>query len=159
MTEMTLYPADLMAMSVKQLAALPAVQLAEIARHLQEVQSWLDIEQPKLQAAHAVNYDDRARKVRLEAGQDFGVVHFEDGPVRITVDTPKRVTWNQRQLEAIAKRISASGEHVEDFIDITYGVPEARYVSWTPTLQKQFAAARTVEAAPSSFVLSIVQEI
>ncbi len=157
--EMTLYPADLMAMSVKQLAALPVVQQAEIARHLQEAQSWLDIEHAKLQAALAVNYADRARKVRLEAGQDFGVIHFEDGPVRITVDTPKQVIWNQRQLEAIAKRISASGERVEDFIDITYGIPEARYANWTPTLQKQFAAARTVEAAPSSYALSIVQEI
>ena len=156
---MTLYPADLMAMSVKQLAALPAVQQAEIARHLQEAQSWLDIEHAKLQAALAVNYDGRAHKVRLEVGQDFGVIHFEDGPARITVDTPQRVIWNQQQLETIAKRISASGERVEDFIDITYGVPEARYVSWTPTLQKQFAAARTVEAAPSSFALSIVQEI
>ena len=156
---MTIYPADLTAMSVKQLAALPVVQQAEIARHLQEAQSWLDIEHAKLQAALAVNYADRARKVRLEAGQDFGVIHFEDGPVRITVDTPKQVIWNQRQLEAIAKRISASGERVEDFIDITYGIAEARYASWTPTLQKQFAAARTVEAAPSSFALSIVQEI
>ena len=156
---MTIYPADLTAMSVHQLASLPAVQKAEIARHLQEAQSWLDIEHAKLQAALAVNYDDRAHKARLEAGQDSGVIHFEDGPVRITVDTPKRVIWDQRQLEAIAKRISASGERVEDYIDITYGVPEARYASWTPTLQKQFAAARTVEAAPSSFALSIVQEI
>ncbi len=156
---MTLYPADLMAMSVKQLAALPVVQMAEFARHLQEAQSWLDIEHAKLQAALAVNYDDRAHKARLEAGQDFGVIHFEDGQVRITVDTPKQVIWNQQQLEAIAKRITASGERVEDYIDITYGIAEARYVNWPPTLQKQFATARTVEAAPSSFALSIVQEI
>ena len=156
---MTLYPADLMAMSVKQLAALPAVQQAEIARHLQEARDWIDLESTKLQAALAMNYADRAHKARLEAGQDFGIVHIEDGPVRICVDTPKRVLWNQRQLETIAKRISASGERAEDYIDITYGIAEARYASWTPTLQKQFAAARTVEAAPSSFALSIVQEI
>ncbi|RRN79392.1 hypothetical protein EIM50_08990 [Pseudoxanthomonas sp. SGD-10] len=41
MSDLTLYPADIAAMSVAQLAALPPEQKAEISRHLDEAIAWL----------------------------------------------------------------------------------------------------------------------
>ncbi len=40
---------------------------------------------------HALNlkYAERAKHLRLVAGKDSGVVHFDDGEVRITVTCPK----------------------------------------------------------------------
>lgn len=39
-----------------------------------------------------------------------GVVHFDDGTVRITADLPKRIEWDQKKLTDIVRRIIASGE-------------------------------------------------
>jgi hypothetical protein len=41
MNDLTLYPADLAALSVAQLAALPPEQKAEISRNLDEALAWL----------------------------------------------------------------------------------------------------------------------
>ena len=47
MSDLTLYPADIAAMSVGQLAALPAAQKAEIDKNLGEAIDWLKNVQQK----------------------------------------------------------------------------------------------------------------
>ena len=51
MSDLTLYPADIAAMSVGQLAALPPAQKAEISRHLDEALAWLKQARAKFDAA------------------------------------------------------------------------------------------------------------
>jgi hypothetical protein len=89
-------------MSVGQLAALPPAQKAEISRNLDEALAWLKQARAKFDAALEAAYGEQARAARLEAGKDFGVVHLKDGLLRVTVDVPKRVSWDQAQLAAIA---------------------------------------------------------
>ena len=158
MTELTIYPSDLSAMSIRQLAALPAVQKAEIAGHLREAQQWIVEESAKLEAACTLCYAEQARQARLDAGKEYGPVHFNDGPVRITVDVPKCITWDQSQLAAIARRIMNSGERVERYIDLSYTVPEGRYSNWSATLRKQFKPARQVTAGQPTFRLELLDE-
>ena len=95
MSDLTLYPADIAAMSVGQLAALPPAQKAEISRNLDEALAWLKQARAKFDAALEAAYGEQARAARLEAGKDFGVVHLKDGLLRVTVDVPKRVSWDQ----------------------------------------------------------------
>ena len=157
MNDITLFPADIAAMSVGQLVALPAAQKAEIDKNFIDAIDWLKRERAKFDAALDVAYGERARAARLDAGKDFGVIHFTDGPLRVTVDQPKRVTWDQEQLAAIARRIAASGERVEDYLDIEFSVPEARFNNWPPTLRTQFEAARTVKPGKAGYRLALVQ--
>lgn len=142
MSDLTLYPADIAAMSVGQLAQLPPAQKAQISRNLDEALAWLK----------------QARAARLEAGKDFGVVHLNDGPLRVTVDVPKRVSWDQAQLAAIARRIAAAGEKVEDYLDVEYSVSESRFSNWPPALRAGFEAARTVKPGKPTFRLALVSE-
>lgn len=158
MTELTIYPSDLSAMSVRQLAALTAVQKAEVASHLREAQQWITTESAKLQAALELSYAEPARKARLESGKEYGLVHFTDGPVRISVDVPKCITWDQQQLASIARRIASSGERVESYIDLTYDIPEGRFCNWSSTLRKQFKGARIVKPGQPLFHLDLVSE-
>jgi hypothetical protein len=44
-----------------------------------------------------LKYVDRAHQLRLAASKDTGVVHFDDGNVRVTADLPKKVEWDQKQ--------------------------------------------------------------
>ena len=158
MNDITLFPADIAAMSVSQLAALPAAQKAEIDRNLDEALDWLKKARAKFDAALDAAYGERARAARLEAGKDFGVIHLNDGPLRVTVDQPKRASWDQEQLAAIARRIAASGERVEDYLDIEFSVSESRFSNWPPALRAQFEAARTVKPGKPSFRLALTSE-
>ena len=46
-----------------------------------------------LDRALELKYAERAQALRLAAGKDTGVVHFNDGHVRISADLPKRIDW------------------------------------------------------------------
>lgn len=159
MNDSTLMPAGIAEMSVSQLAALSPAQKQELSRNLDEALDWLKTARAKFDAALAQCYGERARAARLDAAKDFGVVHLTDGPLRVTVDSPKRVSWDQAQLAAIARHIAAAGDRVEDYVDVEYSVSESRFNNWPPALRAQFEAARTVKPGKASFRLALVSEI
>jgi hypothetical protein len=158
MSDLTLYPAQLTEMSVAQLEALPIDQLVEVQHNLEQLQDWTRQNKAKLDAALVRRFGDLERAARAASGKDFGTVHFNDGLLRVTVDTPKRVTWDQAQLAAIAQRIATSGQKVEDYLDIEFSIPESRFNNWPTALRSQFEAARTVKPGKPSFRLTLDQE-
>lgn len=145
-------------MSVAQIAALPAAQLQEAHSNLLSLQSMVKVVLDRMHSALDQRYADQARVARLVNGRDFGVCHLTDGALRITVDLPKKVTWDQAQLAAIAARIAAAGDTVADYVDTDYSIPESRFNNWPPALKEQFAQARTVKPGKSSYRLALVQE-
>ena len=54
--------------------------------------------------------------------------------------------------------IVTSGEKIEDYLDIKLSISDSRFTNWPPTLQQQFAAARTVDSGKPSFSLSLDSE-
>lgn len=155
MSDLTIFPADIAAMSVGQLANLPPEQKHELDKNLDEASDWLKKARAKFDAALDQCYGERARAALRDSGRDFGTAHISDGPLRIKFELPKKVSWNQKQLGDIAERIVASGEKVEGYLDIKLSVSESRYTNWPPALQQQFSAARTVDSGKSSFTLTI----
>ena len=57
-----------------------------------------------------LKYSAQAHQLRLAAGKDTGVVHFDDGRVHITADLPKKIEWDQARLADITQRIAANGD-------------------------------------------------
>jgi len=98
-------------------------------------------------------YGERAQQQRINVGKDTGTVHFDDGDVSITADLPKRVTWDQKELSEIAKRIAANGEDPAQYIDVSYKVSERKYDAWPDTLKDSFKGARTLKTGKPSFSL------
>jgi hypothetical protein len=158
MNALTVLPDRLTALSVADLAALPATQLVEIVGNLDELLAWHKQQRAKLDAALNSAYADRIQRTRAVAGKDFGTVHIDDEGVRVSVDVPKRVAWDQSKLAAIAQRIAAAGEKVDDFISVDYAVSESRFNNWPPTLREQFATARTVKPGKPTFRLTTISE-
>lgn len=105
-----------------------------------------------------LKYADRARQLRLAAGKDTGVVHFDDGTVRVTADLPKRVDWDQAKLADIARRIVASGDDPSEFLEISYRVSETKFNAWPESLKSAFVPARTVKTGKAKFTLGRVGE-
>ena len=105
-----------------------------------------------------LRYAQRAHQLRLSAGKDTGVVHFDDGHVRITADLPKKVEWDQAQLTEIIRRIAASGEDPTEYVEISYRISETKFNAWPETLKSAFAPARTLKTGKPGFRLALIQE-
>jgi len=112
----------------------------------------------KFDVALDAAYGEQVRAARFETGKDFGVIHIQDGPLRVTVDTPKRVSWDQAQLAAIARRIADAGEKLEDYLEVEFSVSESRFNNWPAALRSQFEAARTVKPGKPTFRLTLTSE-
>ena len=151
------FPADIAHLSVSQLAALPAAQQAEISRHLDEAIDWLNQARAKFDRAMRQCYGDLIGAARHQTGQG-GLIHWQDGSVCVSVDYPQCVCWDQNQLATMAQRIALSGQRVDDFLDIRYGIAEERYTNWPPSLQAQFASARSVQSGEPIIRLTLVEE-
>ncbi len=155
MKDLTHYPADLASMTVAQLVSLPIRDLVESEGHVDEAIVYLKQLRTKLDAAKAQRFGELARVALRESGRDFGTAHISDGPLHVKFELPKKVNWNQTILKEIAERIVASGDKVEDYLDVKLSVSESRYTNWPQTLQQQFAAARTVEEGKPTITLTI----
>ena len=105
-----------------------------------------------------LRYAQRAHQLRLAAGKDTGVVHFDDGQVRITADLPKKVEWDQAKLNDITRRIAANGEDPAEYVEISYRISETKFNAWPETLKSAFAPARTLKTGKPGFRLALIQE-
>lgn len=155
MKELTLYPADLASMSVAELAAAPIQDFLDAERNVDEAIAFLKPLRAKLDAAKLQRYGEQARTALRDSGRDFGTAHVNDGALHVKYELPKKVTWSQTILKEMAERIAASGDKVEDYIDVKLSVSESRYTNWPTALQEQFAAARTVEEGKPSITLTL----
>jgi hypothetical protein len=144
-------------LSVSEIASLPPAELQELHSNLLTMQANIKAVLERVHAALDQRYNERASSIRLQTGKDFGVCHLTDGLLRVTVDLPKRVSWDQTQLSILAKRIADSGENVSDYIDIAYSIAESRYTNWPASLQELFSSARTVKPGKASYRLALTQ--
>ncbi len=143
---------------IGELAALPADQLSLLQEEAEEAlqsarrcKEWLD-------GALTLRYAERAAALRREHGKDSGTIRFEDGPVTVFADLPKKVDWDQATLAKLAERIRAQGEDPGEYLEVAFKVPERRYAAWPSHIRSAFECARTLRTGKASFRLTIKQE-
>jgi len=158
MSDLVICTADLPELSVAQIVNLPQARLQELDVALNELMAWAKATRDKMNAALEQRFGEAARQARISAGKDFGVVHLEDGALRITQDLRKIVSWDQPKLKEIARRIAETGDQVEDYLDVEFAVAESKYTNWPAALREQFEAARTVKPGKASFRLALMDE-
>ena len=108
----------------------------------------------RIHDALELKYKDLASVSRIHAGKESGSVNFEDGQIQVSADLPKRVTWDQKQLAELSKRIQESGEDPLQYMDIAYKVPERKFTAWPDTIKSAFQDARTLKMGRQSFKLT-----
>ena len=154
MNDLSIFPADIADMSIAQLASLPTQQLYEVDANIDKAITWLKGARTKVDSALEQRFGEQGREALRDTARDFGTAHFNVDGVHVKYELPKKVTWDQKKLKAIAERIVASGETVESYLDVKLSISETRYTNWPPSLQQQFADARTVDAGKATFELS-----
>jgi len=151
---------------LSQVSAMPATQLSEASPDLLQkalIAAMTEVTQAKNQLEHIehaidMRYAQRAKSLRLAQGKDTGVVHFDDGNVRVTADLPKKVEWDQKQLHELILRIASSGDNPAEFIETSYRVSETKYQAWQESLRSQFTPARTVKVGKATYRLALLSE-
>jgi hypothetical protein len=146
---------DIRSLPIGEIASLPADQLALLQEDAEaaflaakNIKEWLE-------GALALRYGDRATSARTAEDKDTGTVRFDDGPVTVVADLPKRVDWDQTQLRALVERIRSGGEDPSEYVELAFKVPERKYTAWPAHIRAAFASARTVRTGKPSFVLRL----
>ena len=149
---------DLLSIPATELAAFDARSLFQLKTLAADRLATAKAEVDHIEHALNLKYAERAKHLRLVAAKDSGVVHFEDGDVRITADLPKKVEWDQTRLAEITRRITDSGDDAKQYVEISYRVSETKFNAWPETLKSAFEAARTVKSGKPSYRLALVKE-
>jgi hypothetical protein len=154
----TLADSQLMAMPVPQMVELDASALFQLKRRAAERLQVAKAEVDRIDHAIDLKYVERAKQLRLAQGKDSGVVHFDDGEVRVTADLPKKVEWDQAKLGDLVTRITAAGENAAQYVEISYRVSETKFNAWPESLRSQFIPARTLKVGKPAYRLALLSE-
>ena len=151
-------PEEVLATPAGDLAALASEALFQLKNDAADLLSAARAIVEHLERALELKYADRAHALRLTAGKDTGVVHFDDGRVRVTADLPKKVDWHQKRLAEITQRIAANGDDQSEYVEISYRISETKFNAWPESLKSAFAPARTLKTGKPGFRLALLQE-
>ncbi len=142
------------AMSVSELAVLPAATLSNLKTEIEQVLEEAQRLDDKLNAALDYRYGPRARQARAALEKDTGTVRFDDNGFIVVADLPKRVKWDQQRLKEVVELIrSGWGENPAEYVKVKFEVSERAYEAWPARLKQLFAGARTVETGRPSYDL------
>jgi hypothetical protein len=153
-----LTPDQVLATPAGDLAALQSDALFQLKNDAADLLSVARAIVEHIDRALDLKYADRAHALRLAAGKDTGVVHFDDGHVRITADLPKRIEWDQQRLAEVVRRIANGGEDPTEYVEISYRVSETKFNAWPESLKSAFAPARTLKTGKPGFRLALMKE-
>jgi hypothetical protein len=143
---------------IAEIIGLPATELARLQKEADQALRKAKLTVAWLDGALLQKYAERAKAARADAEKDFGVARFTDGDVTVVADLPKKVEWNQRDLEGLVERIKAEGEDPRDYVEISLKVAERNYASWPKHIRSLFEPSRTVRAGKETFELIVEKE-
>jgi len=146
----------LRSLSIGDIAALSPETLFQLRQAATERLAAAKALADQLEQALDRKYAETAKALRLSQGKDTGVVHFDDGAVRISADLPKKVEWDQPRLAEIVQRIQANGDDPAEFVEVTYRVSETKFNAWPESLRRVFAPARTLKTGKPGFRLALL---
>lgn len=97
-----------------------------------------------LQGEVEERFKDQISAAYIAKSADTGTVTIHSNGSAIEVSRPKKVEWDQKELQSIYTAIQDKGGDPRDFMDVNLVVTEKAYGGWTENTQGKFAAARTV---------------
>lgn len=153
-----LTPHQVLAMPAGDLALQTSESLFQLKNDAADLQALAKAVVDHLDRALDLKYSKQAHALRLAAGKDTGVVHFDDGHVQVTADLPKKVDWDQKKLADLVRRMTANGDNPAEYVEISYRVSETKFNAWPETLKSAFAPSRTLKTGKPGFRLALLQE-
>jgi hypothetical protein len=154
-------PVPFMSLSAAVIRDLPLTHVAELKRFEAIAKSELAALSSMIQAGLDMRLGEQAKAQLLAEGKDTGTTHVADDDFDVAVEVGKDVSWDQKALEAIWKRIAATGEDPTQYITVKYSVSESRFKAWPDVFRQSFMAARTVKpiSLHTSFFFLLINDL
>lgn len=130
-------------------------ELASELNKISAIEETLKIKKSNIKNQILEAYKTRITEALKEKPEPYGSVSFTSDGVKLKIDTPKKVSWDQEKLAAIVNEIVASGHIAADYVDIEYNVPESKYKAWPSDIKNEFIKARTIEPGNAKVELEI----
>lgn len=141
---------------IPALDSLTIAELKTIQDQLDTAKATVKRQDETFQALMLRRFGETAKAAYVAAKKETGTVHAPaSNTLNITIDTPKKVEWDQDKLPAIFN--SMKGEDAKHFAKVVYAVPEDKYKAATPAIQKMLQAARTVRPGKIKISLTNVE--
>lgn len=134
---------DIDRLSLGEIAALPPEMLLTLQEAALAETARVKRLRDRLEAGIGQRYGAASEAERAAQGKTSGTVRIEDTGVVVIADLPKKVTWDQERLAAMAVRISEAGDDPTEYLEIAYRVPERRFTAWPEAMREGFASARS----------------
>jgi hypothetical protein len=134
---------DLDRLAIGDIAALPPDLLLDLQTAALAETDRVRRLRDRLEAGIAQRYEAASATERARQGKSSGTVRIEDDGIVVVADLPKKVTWDQERLAAMAVQIRNAQKNPADYLEIAYRVPERRFSAWPATLREGFADARS----------------
>jgi hypothetical protein len=144
---------DLDRLSLSEIAAFPPELLLDLQEAALAETVRVKRLRDRLEGGIAQRYAAAAQSERAAQGKSFGTVRLEDAGIVVIADLPKKVSWDQEGLAAMAARIAESGDDPTEYLEIAYRVSERRFGAWPEALRESFAVARTETSGKPVFRL------
>ena len=139
--------------SIQHIARLPVQDLLALQERSTTTFEKAKCAKATIDSALAMKYSESLDAVRAREGKEYGVIRLEDDGVPIEASRSKRVSWNQDKLADLADKIRANGDDPNEYIEISYKVPERKYGSWPSHLKDAFTPAREIKYGKQSITL------
>lgn len=133
---------DLDRLSIGEIADMPPSLLLALQDEAAAETARVKRLKDRFEAALAQRYGAATEAERSAQGKTSGTVRIEDGDIVVIAELPKKVSWDQDSLAAMATRIREAGDDPTEYLEITYRVPERRFGAWPEAMREGFAAAR-----------------
>lgn len=146
---------DLDRLSIGDIAALPPDLLFTLQEAALTETARVKRLRDRLEAGIGQRYGAATEAERAVQGKTSGTVRIEDAGMVVIADLPKKVSWDQDRLAAMAARIAASGDDPTEYLEIGYRVSERRFGAWPEAIREGFAAARSETTGKPVFRLEI----
>ncbi|MCA3446962.1 MAG: hypothetical protein INF93_09630 [Rhodobacter sp.] len=134
---------DLDRLSIGEIADMPPALLLALQEEAAAETARVKRLRDRFEAALAQRYSAATEAERSAQGKTSGTVRIEDAGVVVIADLPKKVTWDQDRLAAMATRIREAGDDPTQYLEIAYRVPERRFGAWPDAMRESFGAARS----------------
>lgn len=138
-------------LTIMEVAGLPADQIAMLDEETKELEAKVKAAKDKLHAAKVEKFAGRAQTMRQQTKKTTGVVHLIDGDCSTKCDLPPKVVWDQDKLAEGVEVIRGWGEDINEYVDVTYKIPENRYKGWPKKIRDVFEPARTLDTGKPNF--------
>lgn len=139
---------------VAELSTVLASDLAALSAALDTQAAVVKRRKETLGAVLSRRFEEQAKAKLVQDGKDTGTVHLEMNGLKLKVEFPKEVEWDQTMLSNVLDSMSA--EDARHYAKVTIKVDERKFTAAPPAVKAAFAPCRTVSVGKPKFTFDVI---